>query len=129
MLEKQEAELWPGLILLDLNLRAGSGFEVLTRVRGLAKLAHIPVVVFTSLNATKDRNRAAATLGASAYVRKPSTFDGYRLALKKIVEMILSIPVKWGTDSAEVGQRQSKATLAMAMISEVPHLSQEFRDL
>jgi hypothetical protein len=40
----------------------------------------------------------------------------------------LSIPVKWGTDSADVGQRRSRATLAMAMISEVPHLSQEFRD-
>jgi hypothetical protein len=39
----------------------------------------------------------------------------------------VSIPVKWGTDSGEVGQRQSKATLAMAMISEVPHLSQEVR--
>jgi hypothetical protein len=43
------------------------------------------------------------------------------------VEALLSIPVKWGTDSGEVGQRQSKATLAMAMISEVPHLSQEVR--
>jgi hypothetical protein len=40
---------------------------------------------------------------------------------------VVSIPVKWGTDSGEVGQRQSKATLAMAMISEVPHLSQEVR--
>jgi hypothetical protein len=40
---------------------------------------------------------------------------------------LMSIPVKWGTDSGEVGQRQSKATLAMAMISEVPHLSQEVR--
>jgi hypothetical protein len=40
---------------------------------------------------------------------------------------LVSIPVKWGTDSGEVGQRQSKATLAMAMISEVPHLSQEVR--
>ena len=34
------------------------------------------------------------------------------------------IPMKWGTDSDEVGQRQSEATLVMAMITEVPHFSQ-----
>jgi len=38
----------------------------------------------------------------------------------------LRIPLKWGTDSGEVGQRRSGATLVRAMISEVPHLSQEF---
>jgi hypothetical protein len=32
------------------------------------------------------------------------------------------IPLKWGTDSGEVGQRRSEATLVTAMISEVPHL-------
>jgi hypothetical protein len=36
------------------------------------------------------------------------------------------IPLKWGTDSGEVGQRRSEATLVTAMISEVPHMSQDF---
>ena len=39
---------------------------------------------------------------------------------------ILRIPLKWGTNSGEVGQRRSEATLVTAMISEVPHISQEF---
>ena len=34
--------------------------------------------------------------------------------------------MKWGTDSDEVGQHQSEATLVMAMITEVPHFSQVF---
>jgi len=38
----------------------------------------------------------------------------------------LRIPMKWGTDSDEVGQHQSEATLVMAMITEVPHFSQVF---
>ena len=38
----------------------------------------------------------------------------------------LRIPMKRGTDSGEVGQRRSKATLIIAMISEAPHLSQGF---
>jgi hypothetical protein len=37
----------------------------------------------------------------------------------------LRIPVKWGTDSGEVGQGRSKATLGISMIGEVPHMSQE----
>jgi hypothetical protein len=37
----------------------------------------------------------------------------------------LRIPLKWGTDSGEVGQRRSEATPVTVMISEVPHLSQD----
>lgn len=37
----------------------------------------------------------------------------------------MRIPVKWGKDSGEVGQRRSEATLARNIIAEVPHLSQE----
>jgi hypothetical protein len=32
------------------------------------------------------------------------------------------IPLKWSTDSGEVGQRRSEATLVTVMISEEPHL-------
>ena len=39
--------------------------------------------------------------------------------------MTLRIPLKWGTDSAEVGQRRSEATPVTVMISEVPHLRQD----
>jgi len=43
-----------------------------------------------------------------------------------IRRLLLRIPLKWGTDSGDVGQRRSEATLVTAMISEVPHLSQGF---
>jgi hypothetical protein len=36
------------------------------------------------------------------------------------------IPLKWGIDSGDVGQRRSEATLVTAMISEVPYLRQGF---
>jgi CheY-like chemotaxis protein len=86
--ENNEATPWPDLILLDLNLRDGnSGFELLKTVRDTERLAHILVVVFTFSAARQDRNKAVA-LGASAYICKPSTFEGYLLALQKIVEMM-----------------------------------------
>jgi hypothetical protein len=46
--------------------------------------------------------------------------------LHRIEFLHLRIPLKWGTDYGDVGQRRSEATLVNAMISEVPHLSQEF---
>jgi hypothetical protein len=41
-------------------------------------------------------------------------------------QALMRIPLKWGTNSGEVGQRRSEATLVTAMISDVPHISQEF---
>jgi CheY-like chemotaxis protein len=62
----------PQLIILDLNLPRKSGFEVLSRVRSSEKCRDIPVVILSSSEATKDREQAAR-LGASGYIRKPST--------------------------------------------------------
>jgi len=41
------------------------------------------------------------------------------------IGIFLRIPVKWGTDSGDVGQCRSEATLGIFMISVVPHMSQE----
>jgi len=43
----------------------------------------------------------------------------------QLPKSMLRIPLKWGTDSGEVGQRRREATLVTAMISEVPHMSQD----
>jgi hypothetical protein len=37
----------------------------------------------------------------------------------------LRIPLKWGTESGEVGQRRSEATLGTLMMTEVPLFSQQ----
>jgi hypothetical protein len=38
----------------------------------------------------------------------------------------MRIPMKWGTDSGANGAASRQATLVKAMITEVPHFSQEF---
>jgi hypothetical protein len=83
------------------------------------------VYVLSSLQLADLPEEARSKVLQAAAPGKPFVRRAGRLKIKIVDSM--SIPVKWGTDSGEVGQRQSKATLAMAMISEVPHLSQEVR--
>ena len=66
----------PRLILLDLNMPRLSGLEVLEWLRVNRPECRIPVVVFSSSDHTRDRQRARELLAAD-YLIKPCTFDGY----------------------------------------------------
>lgn len=60
----------PDLILLDLMLPKKTGVEVLTELRGDAKLRSIPVVVLTASDAEEDRTRCEE-LQVDSYIPKP----------------------------------------------------------
>jgi DNA-binding response OmpR family regulator len=60
------------LILLDLMLPGIDGFEVLTQLRADPKTADLLVMIVSVKSQTTDR-RAAAKLGADAYLTKPYT--------------------------------------------------------
>ena len=77
----------PGLILLDLNLPRKNGFEVLAEVQRDTSLGTIPVVVFTSSPLASDRQKALG-LGARHYITKPSTFDGFLDAVRRVFSYI-----------------------------------------
>lgn len=81
-----ESEVAPDVILLDLNLPKISGEQVLDTMRRIERCAAIPVVVLTSSDSPRDRERATA-LGATLYVRKPSNLDEF-LRIGSIVREI-----------------------------------------
>ena len=62
----------PAVLLLDLNLPAVSGFEVLQWVRHQSQFRNLPVVIFSGSVRDTDRLKAA-DLGASAYIEKPAS--------------------------------------------------------
>jgi DNA-binding response OmpR family regulator len=60
----------PDLIILDVGLPAGDGFLVLERMRGLADLAAIPVIVLSARDPAGNKQRAIDA-GAVAFFQKP----------------------------------------------------------
>ena len=60
----------PDLIILDLGLPAGDGFLVLERLRAMADLLAIPVIVLSAWDPTNNRQRSLKS-GAVAFFQKP----------------------------------------------------------
>ncbi len=58
------------LVLLDLGLPDANGFEVLQQLRNDPETQHVPIIVLTAWNATKDKVRGFE-LGATDYLTKP----------------------------------------------------------
>ncbi len=71
-----EASPYPDLVLLDLNLPAKSGRDVLAEIKADPKLRSIPVIVLTTSRADSDV-RACYDLHANSYLAKPLEFDEF----------------------------------------------------
>ncbi len=64
----------PQLILLDLNMPRKNGLEALKELKQDDALRKIPVVIFSTSQASKDIEKAYE-LGASCFVSKPNTLE------------------------------------------------------
>ena len=60
----------PDLLLLDIMLPDGDGFDILGRLRGSPQFASLPVVLLTAKAELSDIHRGLA-LGADGYITKP----------------------------------------------------------
>jgi DNA-binding response OmpR family regulator len=64
------ASFRPDVVLLDVMLPQGSGFEVCRRLRADPALAHVRIVMLTA-RGRPDEQDLGRSLGADAYVLKP----------------------------------------------------------
>lgn len=64
----------PNIMVLDIRMPAGNGFDVLVRMRKLAHLREIPVIYVTGESAA-DLEWKASRLGAFGLLRKPCRIE------------------------------------------------------
>lgn len=71
----QALESNPNLIILNIKLPGGDGFELLHRFSNNTKLAHIPVIMMSNVAEPGAKEKALGR-GAAAFFEKPFEFDG-----------------------------------------------------
>ena len=77
----------PALILVDLNLPGGHGFELLTWRQAHPEFQRLPAVVLTSSEHPEDQ-RKARQLGAADYLVKPTKPDA-------LVTIVQNLHARW----------------------------------
>ena len=77
----------PDLIILDISMPAGGGFEVLKKLKASSLTAHVPVVVLSGSIDAADQSRVLES-GADAFVTKPAEYE----ELYRVLCGLLKIP-------------------------------------
>jgi chemotaxis family two-component system response regulator Rcp1 len=78
----------PDLVVLDLNLPRKDGCEVLSNIKADPSLAKIPVVIFTTSQASSDITRSYK-LGANCYLQKPGNLPEFVAVVRSMAEFWL----------------------------------------
>ena len=94
----KDADHFPDLILLDLNMPRKDGREALEEIKADPKLRRIPVVILTTSKAEEDI-LSSYDIGAAGFITKPVTFEGLVSAVKGLSEywvQIVKLPLNDG---------------------------------
>ena len=73
----------PDLVLLDLTMPDGDGFDVVRRIRSVG--ADVPVIILTARDEVQDRVTGFA-LGADDYVTKPFSLDEVLARIRAVLK-------------------------------------------
>lgn len=79
---------FPNIILLDLNLPKMHGREVLSRIKLSDDFRHIPIAILTT-SSSQSEKEFCLSAGASYFLTKPSTVDGFNKTIELIKKIAL----------------------------------------
>lgn len=79
----------PDILFLDWNMPKITGMQCLTAIRKLPVFDTVPVIIYTTSKAPKDREEAGR-LGATYFISKPASFN----ELKELLQHIFSLTWK-----------------------------------
>jgi len=74
----------PDIVFMDINMPRKNGFECLTEIREILSESEIPVI-FLSTHQNEELIKTAKKLGASGYIKKPTSFKKFKTALNDVV--------------------------------------------
>ena len=83
------------LILLDLNMPVMDGYQVLQRLKADERTKHIPVVILTTTDDSREVARCYE-LGCNVYITKPVDYEHFSESIRKLglFMTIVTIPDK-----------------------------------
>ncbi len=77
----------PSLIIMDYNLPAMNGYQILTILAGKERYSSIPKLIWSTSNSSFFEKECMIK-GATAYFVKPADLSGYEYLARKIIEFM-----------------------------------------
>ncbi|UUF13127.1 MULTISPECIES: response regulator [Flavobacterium] len=81
-----EAQVLPEVIFLDINMPGKNGFDCLTEIRNTEGHLRNVKIIMLSTSSSISNIELADELGADFYAVKPSTFQGLKDLLRKVLD-------------------------------------------
>ena len=81
---EQLQDIYPDIVLLDIEMPKMDGFEVLRTARRDARLKNLPIIMITSRTGEKHKQQAF-TLGVNAYLGKPFQEAGLMSTIEEVL--------------------------------------------
>jgi DNA-binding response OmpR family regulator len=92
-------EMPPDLVLLDLMMPKGSGYEVCRTLRANQSYDHISIIMLTA-KGREDDQRVGLSLGADAYITKPFAIDDVVRCVTDVLARRQARPAASGGDTS-----------------------------
>lgn len=89
----------PDYIFLDLNMPRINGIQLLTEIKKISHLEHIPVVIYSTSSHPKDKE-ATLKLGAATFITKPSDIKELSQLLKDFFQTHLQPAFERATNAS-----------------------------
>ena len=83
----QLQEIYPDIVLLDIEMPRMDGFEVLRSVRRDERLKHLPIIMITSRTGAKHRQQAQ-DLGVNGFLGKPFQEAGLMSSIESVLASV-----------------------------------------
>jgi two-component system cell cycle response regulator DivK len=76
----------PDLIIMDIQLEAVSGIDLIKQIKATPKISNIPIIAITAFAMHADREHILQA-GCEAYLSKPFNIDEFYSALKTYIPL------------------------------------------